>query len=52
MLDVMLVVDLVIFIISAKQEGINGITSLDKEMLCATSAKNLVTLQYFVEARM
>jgi hypothetical protein len=51
MLDVMLVADLVIFLINAEQEGIDRITVLDKETMCATIATHQVTLQDFVEVR-
>lgn len=44
MSDVIHAIDLAILLISENQENINGTTGLDREMLCAITAKNLVTL--------
>lgn len=49
MLNVILVEDLGILLTSADQEEINGMTSMDKEMLCVTIATNTVTLKNSIQ---
>lgn len=50
-LNVILVEDFGILLTSVDREEINGVTSLNKEILCVLIATNMVTLQDSIETR-